>query len=160
MTLAACDQFPCGMFSRLESHCIAHMPTLLPLYPASKTPCTVTIIYYDTAMNDTMANCDRALRQPFKFKSPFIQTPFWVSLGIVSPHINTSMPQYGAETWATTREQEARLEVNETRMLRWMYEVTRKDKIRNEHIRGTTRVVQASKKIAEKRPCEKNERGA
>ena len=27
---------------------------------------------------------------------------------------------YGAETWATTRGQEARLEVNEMRMLRWM----------------------------------------
>ena len=58
---------------------------------------------------------------------------------------------YGAETWATTRGQEARLEVNEMRMLRWMCGVTRRDKIRNEHIRGTTGVVQASKKITEKR---------
>ena len=52
---------------------------------------------------------------------------------------------YGAETWATTRGQESRLEVNEMRMLIWMCGVTRRDKIRNEHIRGTTRVVQASK---------------
>ena len=58
---------------------------------------------------------------------------------------------YGAETWATIRGQEARLEVNEMRMLRWMCGVTRTDNIRNEHIRGTTRVVQASKKITEKR---------
>ena len=58
---------------------------------------------------------------------------------------------YGAETWETTRGQEARLEVNEMRMLRWMCGVTRRAKIRNEHIRGTTRVVQASKKITEKR---------
>ena len=58
---------------------------------------------------------------------------------------------YGAETWATSRGQEARLEVNEMRMLRWMCEVTGRDDIRNEHIRGTTRVVQASKKITEKR---------
>ena len=36
-------------------------------------------------------------------------------------------------------------------MLRWMCGVTRRDTIRNEHIRGTTRVVQASKKITEKR---------
>ena len=46
-----------------------------------------------------------------------------------------------AETWATTRGQEERLEVNEMRMLRWMCGVTRRDQIRNEHIRGTTRVV-------------------
>ncbi len=58
---------------------------------------------------------------------------------------------YGAETWATRRGQEARLEVNEVRLLRWMCEVTRRDKIRHEHIRGTTRVVQASKKITEQR---------
>ena len=58
---------------------------------------------------------------------------------------------YGAETWATTKKQEARLEVNAMRMLRWMRGVTMRDKIRNEHIRWTTRVVQASKKLAEKR---------
>ena len=71
---------------------------------------------------------------------------------------------YGAETWATTRGQEARLEVNETRMLRWMCGVTRRDNIRNEHIRGTTRVVQASKKITDKttevvHQCGEDERG-
>ena len=38
---------------------------------------------------------------------------------------------YGAETWATTRGQEARLEVNAMRMLRCMCEVTRRVKIRN-----------------------------
>ena len=37
------------------------------------------------------------------------------------------------------------------RMLRWMCGVTRKDKIRNVHIRGTTKVVQASRKITERR---------
>ena len=69
---------------------------------------------------------------------------------------------YGAETWATTRGKEARLEVNEMRMLRWMCGVTRRVKIRNEHIREITRVVQACKKITEKRlrPCEEKERGA
>ena len=56
------------------------------------------------------------------------------------------------QTWATTRGQEARLEVNEMRMLIWMYGVTRRDKIRNDHIAGTTRVVQAhKKKIIDKR---------
>ena len=58
---------------------------------------------------------------------------------------------YDAETWATTMGQEARLVVNEMRMLRWMCGVTRRDKIRNEHIRETAREAQASKKITEKR---------
>ena len=39
--------------------------------------------------------------------------------------------------------------INEMRMLWWMYGVTRKDKIRNEHLRGTTRVMQGSKTITE-----------
>ena len=56
---------------------------------------------------------------------------------------------YGSEIWATTSGQEARLDVNEMRMLIWMCGMTRRDNIRNEHIRGTTRVVQASKKITE-----------
>ena len=41
--------------------------------------------------------------------------------------------------------------LNEMRMLIWMCGVTRRDKIRNEHIRGTTRVVQASKKITDRK---------
>ena len=47
--------------------------------------------------------------------------------------------------------EDTRIEVTEVTMLRWMCGVTRKDKIRNEHIRGTTRVAQASKKINERR---------
>ena len=81
--------------------------------------------------------CDR--RMPVKLKGKVYKT-------VVRPAL-----LYGAETWATTRGQEARQEVNEMRMLRWMCGVTRRDKIRNEHIRGTTRVGQASKKITEKR---------
>ena len=81
--------------------------------------------------------CDR--RMPVKLKGKVYKT-------VVRPALF-----YGAETCATTRGQEARLEVNEMRMLRWMCGVTRRDKIRNDHIRGTTRVVQASKKITEKR---------
>ena len=59
---------------------------------------------------------------------------------------------YRADTWATTILQEARrLEVNEVRMLMWICGVTRRDEIRNEHIGGTKRVAQRSKKITEKR---------
>ena len=57
----------------------------------------------------------------------------------------------GRNVGYTKKRQEKRIEVTEMRMLRWMYGVTRKDKIRNEHIRGTTRVAQASKKITERR---------
>ena len=81
--------------------------------------------------------CDR--RMPVKLKGYVYKT-------VVRPAL-----LHGAETWATTRGQEARLEVYEMRMLRWMCGVTRRDKIRNKHIRVTTIVVQASKKITEKR---------
>ena len=58
---------------------------------------------------------------------------------------------YGAETWATTKGQEARLDFNKTRMLRWIFGLTRRDQIRDEHIEGTNKVVKPSKKITEKR---------
>ena len=49
---------------------------------------------------------------------------------------------YGTETWATTRgSRSTTIEVNDMRMLRWMCGVTRRDKVRKGHIRGTTRVV-------------------
>ena len=81
--------------------------------------------------------CDT--RMPVKLKGKVYRT-------VVRPAM-----LYGAETLATTKRQESRIEVNEMRMLRWMCGVTRKDKIRNEHIRGTTKVVQASIKITERR---------
>ena len=56
---------------------------------------------------------------------------------------------YGTETWATTRGQEARLDVNKNGMLRWMCGVTSRDTIRNEHIGWTTRLV---KKKRETKP--------
>ena len=80
--------------------------------------------------------CDR--RMPVKLKGKVYKT-------VVRPAL-----LYGADTWPTTRGQEARLEVNEMRMLRWVCGVTRRDNIRNEHIRGTTRLAQASKMITEK----------
>ena len=52
---------------------------------------------------------------------------------------------YVAETWATTKRRDRRSGVNE--MIRWTCGVTRK---RNEHIRGTTRVAQASEKRSQR----------
>ena len=54
---------------------------------------------------------------------------------------------YGAETWAVKKAQEKKLDVAEMRMLRWMGRVTKLDRIRNERIRGTTRVGEISKKV-------------
>ena len=87
-------------------------------------------------------NCSGVLcarRMPVKLKGKVYNT-------VIRPAM-----LHGAETWATTNRQEKRIEVTEMRMLRWMCGETRKYKIRNEHIRGTTRVGQASKKITERR---------
>ena len=81
--------------------------------------------------------CDR--RMPVKLKGKVYKT-------VIRPAM-----LYEEETWATTKRQEQRIEVTDMRMLGWMCGVTRKGKIRNEHIRGTTRVAQASKKITERR---------
>ena len=81
--------------------------------------------------------CDK--RMPVKLRGKVYRT-------VVRPAM-----LYGAETWARTKRQESRIGVNEMRMLRWICGVTRKDKIRNEHVRGTTKVVQASRKITERR---------
>ena len=64
--------------------------------------------------------CDR--RMPTKVKGKVYKT-------VIRPAM-----LYGAETWATTKRQEKRIEVTDMRMLRLMCGVTRKDKIRNEHI--------------------------
>ena len=57
---------------------------------------------------------------------------------------------YRAETWVLKKAQERKLEVAEMRMLQWMCGVTRLDKIRNERIRGTTKVGEITKKIQER----------
>ena len=58
---------------------------------------------------------------------------------------------YGMETVALTRRQEAELEVAELRMLRFAMGVTRLDKIKNTHVRGTANVVRIGKKVRETR---------
>ncbi|XP_063610714.1 uncharacterized protein LOC134784544 [Penaeus indicus] len=58
---------------------------------------------------------------------------------------------YGAEAWLIKESQKKKLDVAEMKMLRWMCGVTKLDKIRNERIRGTTKVVETSKKVQERR---------
>ena len=56
---------------------------------------------------------------------------------------------HGAETWAASKAQK-KSDVAEIRMLRWMYYVTKMDRIRNERIRGTVKVAEISKKVHKK----------
>ena len=56
---------------------------------------------------------------------------------------------YGLETVAVTKKQVEEMEVAEMKMLRFVMGVTRKDKIRNEYIRGTVKVKQLGMKMRE-----------
>ena len=58
---------------------------------------------------------------------------------------------YGMETVPLTKKQEAELEVAELKMLRFALGVTRKDKIRNDYIRGTAHVRRFGDKAREAR---------
>ena len=58
---------------------------------------------------------------------------------------------YGAECWATNKQQVHKMSVVEMRMLRWMSGKTRKDKIRNEFIRGSLGVAPIGDKMRESR---------
>ena len=58
---------------------------------------------------------------------------------------------YSSETWAVKKTQERKMEVAEMRMLRWMCGVTRKDRIRNDYIRGTVKVAELGLKMQERR---------
>ena len=58
---------------------------------------------------------------------------------------------YGAERLAIKNVQEKNLDVVEIRILRWMCGVIKLDRIRNERIRGTTKVGELSKKVQEGR---------
>ena len=54
---------------------------------------------------------------------------------------------YGLETVAVTKKQVEEMEVTEMKMLRFAMGVTRKDKIRNEHIRSTVKVERVGMKM-------------
>ena len=58
---------------------------------------------------------------------------------------------YGLETVAVTKKQVEEMEVAEMKMLNFAMGVTRKDKIRNEHIRSTVKVEQLGMKVREGR---------
>ena len=58
---------------------------------------------------------------------------------------------YELETVAVTKKQVEEMEVAEMKMLRFAMGVTRKDKIRNEYIRGTVKVEQLRMKMKEGR---------
>ena len=58
---------------------------------------------------------------------------------------------YGLETVAVTKKQVEEMEVAELKMLRFAMGVTRKDKIRNEHIRSTVKVERLGMKMREGR---------
>ncbi|XP_063863902.1 uncharacterized protein LOC135102550 [Scylla paramamosain] len=53
--------------------------------------------------------------------------------------------------WPIKKAQRNKLEVAEMGMLRWMLGVTRRDKVRNNFIRGTAKVTEVTKKVQERR---------
>ena len=81
--------------------------------------------------------CDK--RMPIKLKAKCYKT-------IVRPTM-----LHGTECWATNREHTHKMSVTEMRMLRWMCGKTRKDKIRNERIRGFLGITPIDDKIKERR---------
>ena len=54
---------------------------------------------------------------------------------------------YGMETVAVTEEQVGKMEVAELKVVRWALGVTRKDKIRNEYVRGTSKIAKLKDKF-------------
>ena len=81
--------------------------------------------------------CDRRLSARVKGK---------VYSSVVRPAM-----MYGLETVAVTKKQVEEMEVAEMKMLRFSIGVTRKDKIRNEHIRSTVKVERLGMKMREGR---------
>ena len=52
-----------------------------------------------------------------------------------------------AETLAVTEKQAGKMEVAELKMVRWALGVTRKDKMRNEYVRGTAKIEKLGDKL-------------
>ncbi|XP_064087499.1 uncharacterized protein LOC135202174 [Macrobrachium nipponense] len=58
---------------------------------------------------------------------------------------------HSSETCAAIKRDENRIDVTEMRMLRWQCGLTRKDKVRNKHVKGTLKIAKASNKVRESR---------
>ena len=58
---------------------------------------------------------------------------------------------YGMETVAMNEKQVGKMEVAELIMVRWALGVTRKDKIKNEYVRGTAKIAKLGEKLRGKR---------
>ena len=54
---------------------------------------------------------------------------------------------YGMETVAVAERQVGKIEVAQLEMVRWVLGVTRKDKIRNEYVRGTAKIAKLEDKL-------------
>ena len=54
---------------------------------------------------------------------------------------------YGIETVAVVKRQVGKMEVGELKMVRWALGVTRKDKIKNEYVRGTAKITKLGDKL-------------
>ena len=54
---------------------------------------------------------------------------------------------YGIESVAMTEKQVGKMQVAELKMVRWALGVTRKDKIKNEYVRGTAKIAKLGDKL-------------
>uniref|UniRef100_A0A1B0CS40 Putative rna-directed dna polymerase from mobile element jockey-like diaphorina citri n=1 Tax=Lutzomyia longipalpis TaxID=7200 RepID=A0A1B0CS40_LUTLO len=81
--------------------------------------------------------CDR--KMPPKLKGKLYQT-------VIRPSM-----LYGSECRSATKAQDHKLHVAEMRMLRWSAGVTLKDRVRNEHVRGSLHVPDIHEKLTESR---------
>ncbi|KAG7296805.1 hypothetical protein JYU34_020747 [Plutella xylostella] len=78
-------------------------------------------------------------RMPIKTKGKIYKT-------VVRPAL-----MYGSECWTMKKAHEQQMHVAEMKMLRWAGGVTRLDKVRNEHIRGSFKVAPIAEKLKETR---------
>ena len=81
--------------------------------------------------------CDK--RMPMKLKGKYYCT-------VVRPVMT-----YSAECWALKKNQEQKLSVAEMKMLRMMCGVTRRDRVRNEYVRGSVGVESIADRLAQSR---------